>query len=45
MHVAITWNHLQKHCISVEFLLVEGYLQGAIPLVERIKITTLGWSC
>ena len=52
MHVAITWNHLQKHCISVEFLLVEGYLQGAIrkelriaPFVERFKTANSGRSC
>ena len=29
MHFASTWNHLQKHCISVELLLVAGDLQGA----------------
>ena len=52
MHFASTWNHLQKHCISAEFLLVEGYLQGALrkelriaPFVERFQITTLGRSC
>ena len=30
MHFASAWNHLLKHCISVEFVLVEGYLQGAV---------------
>ena len=51
MHFAITWNHLQKLCISVEFLLVEGYLQGALqkelriaPFVERFKTAFLGMS-
>ena len=51
MHFASTWNHLQKYCISVEFLLVEGYLQGALQkelhiasLVECFNIATLGRS-
>ena len=25
MHFASTWNHLLQHCISVQFLLLEGY--------------------
>ena len=40
-----------KHCISVEFLLVEGYVQGALrkelciaPFVERFKTAILGRS-
>ena len=51
MRFASTWNHLQKYCISVEFLLVEGYLQGALrkelhiaSLVECFNIATLGRS-
>ena len=49
MHFASIWNHFIKHSISVEFLLVKGYLPGALrqtiritPLVERFKIATLG---
>ena len=41
-----------KHWISVEFLLIENYLQGALrkelriaPFVERFKKTALGRSC
>ena len=30
MNFASTWNKLFKHCISVEFLLVGGYVQGAL---------------
>ena len=30
MNFAGTWNKLFRHCISVEFLLVEGYVQGAV---------------
>ena len=52
MHFASTWNHLQKHGISVEFLLVESYLQGALrkelriaPFVEHFKTACLGRSC
>ena len=52
MKFASTWNKLFKHCISVEFLLVEGYLKGALrkelriaPFVERFKTATLGMSC
>ena len=44
INFASTWNNLHKHCISNEFLLVEGYVQGAIrtelhiaPFVERFK--------
>ena len=39
-----TWNILLKHYISAEFLLMEGYVQGALrkePFVERFKTTTL----
>ena len=25
-----TWNNLLKHCISADFLLMEGYVQGAL---------------
>ena len=42
---------MPKHCIFAEFLLVEGYAQGALRkeldialLVERFKTTTLGKS-
>ena len=52
MHFASTWNHLQKHYISAEFLLVEGYLQGALrkelciaPFIEHFKTASLGKSC
>ena len=38
-----------KHCISAKFLLMEGYVKGALrkellidPLVEHFKTTTLG---
>ena len=51
MNFASTWIKLFKHCISVEFLLVEGYLQGALQkelhiasLVECFNIATLGRS-
>ena len=51
MHFASNWNHLLKHFISVKFLLVEGYLQGALrkepriaPFVERFKTASLGRS-
>ena len=30
MNFASTWNKLFRHCICVEFLLVEGYVQGAV---------------
>ena len=46
-----TWNNLLKHWISAEFLLVKGYVQGALrkemriaPFVERFKTATLGKS-
>ena len=52
MHFASTWNNLLKHFISIDFLLVEGYVQGALrkelriaPLVELSKTVTLGRSC
>ena len=51
MHFASVWNNLLKHCISVDFLLLEGYVQGALrnelciaPFVERFKTATLGKS-
>ena len=44
MDFASTWNKLQKHCISAESLLVEGYVQGAVvmelciaPFVQGFK--------
>ena len=49
---ASTSNNLLKHCISAEFLLMEGYVQGALrkepriaPFVERFKTATLGRAC
>ena len=52
MNFASTWNNLRKHWIPAEFLLMEGYVQGALrkelriaPFVERFKIATLGRSC
>ena len=30
MTFASTWNNLLKHCISIDFLLMEGYVQGAL---------------
>ena len=51
MNFASPWNKLLKRCISVEFLLVKGYVQGALrkelllaPFVERFKTATLGKS-
>ena len=51
MSFASTWYKLLKHCISVEFLLVERYLQGALrkelpiaPFLERFKTAILGSS-
>ena len=51
MHFCSTWNNLLKHCISVDFLLVEGYLKGAprkelriAPFVQRFKTASLGRS-
>ena len=42
MNFVSTWNKLLKHCIFVDFLLLEGYAQGAlrkelhiVPFVER----------
>ena len=47
-----TWNKLFKHGISVDFLLMEVYVQGALrkelhiaTFVERFKTATLGRSC
>ena len=49
MNFASTWQKLLKYCISAEFLLVEGYVQGALrkelnidPFVERFKTATFG---
>ena len=51
MNFASAWNKLFKHCISVEFLLMEGYVQGAlrkelfiVPFIERFKTSNLGRS-
>ena len=51
MNFASTWNNLLKHWISAEFLLMEGYVQGALrkkpriaPFVERFKTASLGRS-
>ena len=48
---ANSWNNLLKHCTSAEYLLIQGYVQGALrkelfiaPFVEHFKITTLGKS-
>ena len=30
MNFASNWKKLLKHCISAEFLLVEGYVQGVL---------------
>ena len=45
---ASTWNNLLKYCMSVNFLLIEGYAQGALrkelrisPFVEHFKIASL----
>ena len=52
MNFASTWNKLFKLCVSVNFLLMEVYVQGALrkelriaPFVERFKVATLGRSC
>ena len=44
-------HKLIRHCISAKFLLMEGYVQGALreklhiaPFVERLKTATLGKS-
>ena len=49
INFARTWNNLLKCCISVNFLLMEGYAQGNLRkelriahFVERFKISTLG---
>ena len=49
MNFASTWNKLLKYCISAKFLLMEGYVQGALreklhiaPFVERLKTATFG---
>ena len=51
MNFASTWIKLFKYCISVDFLVVEGYVQGALgkelfidPFIERFKTATLGRS-
>ena len=51
MNFVSTWNNLRKYCISVNFLLIEGYVQGALrkelriaPSVEFFKTPTLGRS-
>ena len=36
MNFVSTWNNLLKHCISAEFLLMEGYVQGALQKKLRI---------
>ena len=48
---ASTWNNLLKHYISAEFLLMEGYVHGALRkelltggFVDRFKRATLGKS-
>ena len=48
MNFASSWNNLLKYCISADFLLMEGYEQGALrkklhvdPFVERFKTATL----
>ena len=54
MNVASTSNKLFKHCSSVEFLLLECYVQAALrkelfiaPFVERFKTATFqrSYSC
>ena len=51
MNFASTWNNLLKNCISANFLLMEGYAQGAprkelhiAPFVEHFKTAILGRS-
>ena len=36
MTFASAWNNLPKHCISVDFLLMEGYVQGALQIELHI---------
>ena len=52
MNFASTWNKLIRHDISVDFLLMEVYAQGALreelriaPFMEHFKVATLGRSC
>ena len=53
INFANTWKNLVKNCISVEFLLIEGYyVHGDLRkelhialFVERFKIAPLGRSC
>ena len=52
MYFARTCNNLLKHCISAEFRLMEGFIQGTprqelhiAPFVERFKTATLGRTC
>ena len=52
INFANTWKNLVKNCISVEFLLIEGYVHGALRkelhialFVERFKKAPLGRSC
>ena len=49
---ASTWSNLLKYSMSVNFLLIEGYAEGALrkelrisPFVEHFKIASLGRSC
>ena len=51
MNFASTWIKLFQHWISVEFLLMEGYVQGALrkellmaPSIKCFKTATLGRS-
>ena len=51
MNFASNWNDLLKQCISADFLLMKGYVQGALRkelyislFVERFKTVTLGKS-
>ena len=52
MNFASTWNKLFKPCFSVEFLLVDGYAQGALrkelfnaAFMEHFKTATLERCC
>ena len=49
---ARTWYNLLKYCISAEFMLMEGYVQGALRkkhhiafFIEWLKTAALGRSC
>ena len=51
MNFASTWINLLKHCISADFLLMEGYVQGALrkglhitSFVDRFKTAIWGRS-